>query len=65
MDFKHRYTTWLCWVPSPDNPADCPSRVVLNDLLRAAVPEARWQSALHACHWQLLKWGGAAAPLAL
>eukprot|EP00971_Amphidinium_carterae_P184434 3661480-Amphidinium_carterae.1 len=33
IDFKHCSTSLFCWVPSPSNPADRASRLVVHDLL--------------------------------
>eukprot|EP00971_Amphidinium_carterae_P166731 3304185-Amphidinium_carterae.1 len=40
LDFKHRCTSWYCWVPSVSNPADNPSRLQVSELLAAGVPRA-------------------------
>eukprot|EP00971_Amphidinium_carterae_P045780 900726-Amphidinium_carterae.1 len=38
--FKHRCTSWYCWVPSVSNPADNPSRLQVSELFAAGVPRA-------------------------
>eukprot|EP00971_Amphidinium_carterae_P088961 1760557-Amphidinium_carterae.3 len=40
LDFKHRCTSWYCWVPSVSNPADKPSRLQVQELIHAGVPRA-------------------------